>query len=241
MAKKRMFNLDVLDTDAFLDMPLSAQALYFWLCMRADDDGFISNPKRIKDYIGASDDDLKLLVMKRFIITFEDGVIVIKHWRMHNTIQKDRYNHTNFQEDFKMLGILENKTYTLGEDGMETKCIQNVSTDIGLGLDIDSDSGLDLGLEKDLPPKKAVQPKKLKFGTYENVILTQEEYDRLAKDYEKGLVDKAIDYLSAYIIEKGYKSKSHNLSIRRWVIEAVSKQAPKSPVRSNTDYDWDNI
>ena len=103
MAKKRMFNYDVLDTDAFLEMPLSAQALYFHLNMRADDDGFISNPKRVQAYIGASEDDLKLLVAKRFVINFEDGVIVIKHWRMHNTIQKDRYHPTNYQEDLAML------------------------------------------------------------------------------------------------------------------------------------------
>lgn len=137
MAKKRMFNYDVLDTDAFLEMPLSAQALYFHLNMRADDDGFISNPKRVQAYIGASEDDLKLLVVKRFVITFEDGVIVIKHWRMHNTIQKDRYHPTNYQENLARLGIKNNKSYTLNLKEMETKCIQDVSSDIGLDLDRD--------------------------------------------------------------------------------------------------------
>ena len=132
-----MFNNSVLDTDAFLDMPLSAQALYFHLNLRADDDGFISNPKRIQQYIGASEDDLKLLVLKSFVIAFEDGVIVIKHWRMHNTIQSDRYHPTNFQEDFALLGIKENKAYTLNVSKMETKCIQNVSSDIGLDIDKD--------------------------------------------------------------------------------------------------------
>lgn len=79
MAKKRMFNNDVLDTDSFLEMPLSAQALYFHLNMRADDDGFISNPKRVQTYIGAREDDLKLLVVKKFVIAFEDGKMLIKH------------------------------------------------------------------------------------------------------------------------------------------------------------------
>lgn len=136
MAKKRMFNIDVLDTDSFLDMPLSAQALYFWLSMRADDDGFIGNPKRIKDYIGASDDDLKLLLAKKFLIVFEDGVIVIKHWRMHNTIQTDRYHPTKYKEDYEQLGLKENKSYTLDVSKMETRCIQNVSSDLDIDIDI---------------------------------------------------------------------------------------------------------
>ena len=92
MANKRMFNVSVLDSDAFLDMPLSAQALYFHLNLRADDDGFIGNPKRIQRLVGASEDDLKLLIAKGFLIVFENGVVVVKHWRMHNTIRKDRYS-----------------------------------------------------------------------------------------------------------------------------------------------------
>lgn len=149
MAKKRMFNNEVLDTDAFLDMPLSAQALYFHLCMRADDDGFIGNPTRIQKYIGASEDDMKLLVAKRFVLVFDDGVIVIKHWRMHNTIQKDRYKQTNYVEDLAMLGIKENKAYTLNGNecfqnvsSLDTECKQNVSSDIDIdiGLDIDIDN-----------------------------------------------------------------------------------------------------
>lgn len=142
MAKKRMFNNDVLDTDAFLGMPLSAQALYFHLNMRADDDGFISNPRRVQKYVGASEDDLKLLIVKNFIIVFDDGVIVIKHWRMHNTIQKDRYRKTNYVEDLKLLGIKENKAYTLNVSNMETKCIQNVSSDIDLDIGLDKDIDL---------------------------------------------------------------------------------------------------
>ena len=105
MANKRMFTMKIVDSDAFLDMPLSTQCLYFHLNMRADDDGFVSNPKRIKNLIGASDDDLKLLRAKRFILSFEDGVIVIKHWRMHNTIQKDRYTTTAFQDELSILKV----------------------------------------------------------------------------------------------------------------------------------------
>lgn len=107
-----MFSQKIIDSDAFLDMPLSAQALYFHLNMRADDDGFVNNPKRIQRTVGASDDDLKLLIMKRFILVFENGVIVIKHWRMHNTLRKDRYNPTQYQEQFAMLDVKDNNSYT---------------------------------------------------------------------------------------------------------------------------------
>lgn len=143
MAKKRMFNLSVVDSDAFLDMPLSSQCLYFHLNMRADDDGFIGNPKRIQREVGCSEDDLKILLAKRFILIFEDGVIVIKHWRMHNTIQKDRYIPTVYQDELNMLGLKENKAYTFSGKHLETKCIQNVSPDIDIGIDKDIDIVLD--------------------------------------------------------------------------------------------------
>lgn len=112
MAEKRMFTQKIIDSDAFLDMPLSSQALYFHLNMRADDDGFVNNPKRIQRTIGASEDDLKLLIAKRFVIGFECGVIVIKHWRMHNTLRKDRYNPTQYQEELAMLEVKDNNAYT---------------------------------------------------------------------------------------------------------------------------------
>ena len=137
MANKRMFTMKIVDSDSFLDMPLSTQCLYFHLNMRADDDGFVGNPKRICKLIGCNEDDLKLLLMKRFVLGFENGVIVIKHWRMHNTIQKDRYTPTAYSDELKQLGIKDNKSYTLSP--METKCIQNVSTDIDIDIDKDID------------------------------------------------------------------------------------------------------
>lgn len=126
-AKKRMFNLSVIDTDMFLDMPLTTQALYFHLNMRADDDGFVGSPRKIARLIGASEDDLTLLKVKNFVIQFEDGVIVIKHWRMHNTLSMNRYTETNFIEDKACLRIKENKAYTLSDEGKpldDTKLIE---------------------------------------------------------------------------------------------------------------------
>ena len=112
MAERRMFTQKIVDSDAFLDMPLSTQALYFHLNMRADDDGFVNNPKKIQRMIGASDDDLKLLLAKRFILGFESGVIVIKHWKMHNWIRKDRYNQTQYLEELQMLTVKDDGAYT---------------------------------------------------------------------------------------------------------------------------------
>ena len=119
MAERRMFAKTIIDSDAFLDLPLSAQALYFHLSMRADDDGFVNNPKKIQRMIGASDDDCKLLILKRFILTFESGVIVIKHWKIHNYIQKDRYKETLYTEEKSQLQTDEKNAYT-------ERCIQDV-------------------------------------------------------------------------------------------------------------------
>ena len=108
MAQRRMFAMTIIDSDAFLDMPLSAQALYFHLSMRADDEGFINNPKRIQRAIGASDDDMKLLNAKNFVIRFGSGIVVIKHWRIHNYIRGDRLKGTVYAEERKMLDVKGN-------------------------------------------------------------------------------------------------------------------------------------
>lgn len=114
-----MFSLKIVDTDAFLEMPISSQLLYFHLAMRADDDGFISNPKKIMRFVGTQEDDYKVLIAKRFIIPFESGVCVVKHWRIHNYIQSDRYTETTYLDEKKRLIIKENGAYT--------ECIQDVS------------------------------------------------------------------------------------------------------------------
>lgn len=113
MAERRMFAKTIIDSDAFLDMPLSAQALYFHLSMRADDEGFINNPRKIQRMIGAADDDLKLLIAKNFIIPFDSGVVVIKHWRIHNYIRADRLLKTAYTEERERLEIKDNGSYTL--------------------------------------------------------------------------------------------------------------------------------
>lgn len=112
MANRRMFSMDIVDSDAFLDMSISAQCLYFHLSMRADDDGFVSNPKKIMRMCGGNDDDYRILLLKRFLIMFESGVCVIKHWKIHNYIRKDTYNETRYVEEKSRLSIKENGAYT---------------------------------------------------------------------------------------------------------------------------------
>lgn len=130
MAERRMMSKKIIDTDNFLDMPQSTQCLYFHLLLRADDDGFIQSPKSIMRITGCKEDDLKLLIAKGFVIGFETGVIVIRHWRIHNYVQSDRYSKSELPEAQKV--ELINKVYepvkmpvSADNNGMDTKCIQN--------------------------------------------------------------------------------------------------------------------
>lgn len=118
MAERRMFAKTIIDSDAFLDMPHSTQLLYFHLAMRADDDGFINNPKNIMRMVGCKDDDMSVLITKKFLIPFESGVVVIKHWKIHNYIAKDRYKETKYKKEKALLKLDENNSYT--------ECIQPV-------------------------------------------------------------------------------------------------------------------
>ena len=103
MAQKRMFSLSVVDTDSFLDMPTSAQCLYFHLGMHGDDDGFVSSPKRIIRAVGCNEVDLEILVDSGFVIKFDSGIIVVRDWRLNNSLKNDRYHPTVYQDELKKL------------------------------------------------------------------------------------------------------------------------------------------
>ena len=129
MAERRMFAKTIVDSDMFIDMPMSARLLYYDLAMRADDDGFVNSPKKIMKFVGASVDDMNVLIAKQFIIPFESGVVVIKHWKIHNYIQKDRYKATSYQAEKESL-TLKNGTYYTDDlpdvSNLDTECIQDV-------------------------------------------------------------------------------------------------------------------
>ncbi|MBF7128462.1 conserved phage C-terminal domain-containing protein [Pediococcus pentosaceus] len=135
MAQRRMFSKKITDTDIFLDMPLSSQALYFHLNMHADDDGFASNAKTVKRMIGSSDDDLKLLLTKNFIFAFESGVVVIKDWKIHNYIRKDTYNTTIYGDEKEQLAQDENGSYTLSPRAVDEPSPQVRLGKVRLGKD----------------------------------------------------------------------------------------------------------
>ena len=211
MAERRMFAKTVIDSDAFLDMPLSTQALYFHLSMRADDDGFINNPKKIQRMVGCADDDLKLLIAKNFIIPFESGVVVIKHWKIHNFIRTDRYKETVYQEEKSKLHTKENKAYTLSEHlGIPND--NQMETQVRLGkdrLELGKDS-IDID-ESDKPTK----PPRHKYGLYKNVLLTDDDLEKLKEEFPFDYQER-IDRLSEYIESKGAKYKNHLATIRVW-------------------------
>lgn len=144
MANRRMFSLDVIDTDAFLDMPCSARLLYFDLGMRADDEGFLRDAQKIQRFTGATKDDMNVLVARGFVIPFESGVVVIRHWKQHNYIPKDRFRPTQCLHEKASLSQDELKNYVLLPEPVykpDTGCIQtadNAYTQVRLGKDIDN-------------------------------------------------------------------------------------------------------
>ena len=138
MAERRMFAKTIIDSDAFLDMPITARLLYYDLGMRADDDGFVNSPKKIMRMIGASQDDLNILIAKKFIIPFDNGVVVIKHWRIHNYIRKDTYNETTYKEQKALLTLDENKAYTAANETIfieSRRSVDEPSTQVSIGKD----------------------------------------------------------------------------------------------------------
>ena len=182
-----MFAKTIIDSDAFLDMPQSTQLLYFHLSMRADDDGFINNPKKIQRMIGCSEDDLKILITKKFIITFESGVIVIKHWKIHNYIRNDRYKETTYKEEKSTLILDENNSYTSGIPD-----VYQMDTQVRLGKDsIGKDS---IGNKKE---KKSTEFDELINSNFTDKELknTIYEFIKMRKAIKKPLTTRGLELM----------------------------------------------
>lgn len=146
MAERRMLAKTIITSDAFTEMPQSSQLLYFYLSMQGDDDGFVNNPKSIMRNAGCKDDDMRILAAKKFIIPFESGIVVIKHWKIHNYIAKDRYTETKYK--------VEKARLQLDENGAYTKCIQDVDgceTQVRLGE-------VSIGKDSEVKVKKVKTP-----------------------------------------------------------------------------------
>lgn len=235
MAERRMFAKTIIDSDAFLDMSLTTQALYFHLSMRADDDGFINNPRKIQRMIGAADDDLKILIAKNFIIPFESGIVVIKHWKIHNYIRGDRKKDTVYPEEMSRLTEKENGAYSLLPDAclstdsqLPVNCqptagqmVYQMDTQVRLGKDslgkdsIGEDIAPDSGESVATPPPKKAKVVRHKYGEYKNVLLSDEEMDKLKDEFPSDWPDR-IERLSAYMASHGKVYKNHLATIRNW-------------------------
>ena len=214
MAKKRMFNVDIVGSDAFLDLPHTAQALYFQLGMRADDDGFVGNPKTIQRIAGTKASDLELLVKKRFLLQFPSGVVVIKHWKINNQIQKDRYTPTVYTEEYQSLYIKDNKAYTEADKG----CIRSVS-----------EMDTQISIDKNRLDKNSRGGEKHAHGFFANVLLTDDELQKLAAEIPN--YEEYIEKLSHYIESNGKKYKSHYATILMWHRKDREKQ-PAAPAET---------
>jgi hypothetical protein len=220
MAQRRMFSPTITESDAFLDMPLSTQALYFHLGMYADDDGFV-NPGKIMRMLGATSDDLKILGVKRFILLFPNGVVVIKHWKINNLVRKDWYRQTQYLEERSTLNVKENGSYT--DDSSQgvpflPHANENSLTSRQRRLRKDS-----LGNNKE----------KKKFGELKNVFLSDEEMEKLTERFGINTTNKLIFDLSTYIASKGRKYRSHYATLLQWAkkngIVEVSRAITPAP------------
>lgn len=240
MAERRMFSKTIIDSDLFLDMPLSTQSLYFHLSMRADDDGFVNNPKKIQRMIGCSEDDLKLLIAKQFLIPFESGVCVIKHWRIHNYIRGDRYKPTVYQEEKSKLHAEKNNVYTLeiSENNVGIPNDNQMDTQVRIGKDRLGKVRLGKdNIYKDEADKKKTS--KHKYGEYKHVLLTDEQHTKLINEFGTSVTNDSITFLDEYIEMKGYKAKNHYLCIKKWVVDAVKEKQLKA--NKNTSSSTQNL
>lgn len=255
MAERRMFAKTIIDSDAFLDMPLTTQALYFHLSMRADDDGFVNNPKKIQRMVGASDDDAKLLIAKQFIIPFESGVVVIKHWKIHNYIRKDTYSETKCKTEKKCLELDENQAYIMGFGEALPSCnvpvtpplrsrdepVHEPLTQDRLGKD-----RLELGKnrvgkdrERESAPASPPAPKEVRhqYGEYKNVLLTDADLEKLKAELP-GTYQDYIERLSRYMASKGVSYKSHLATIRNWARKDAEQRQPQQPQKEERTYQY---
>ena len=247
MAERRMFAKTIIDSDAFLDMSLSTQALYFHLSMRADDDGFVNNPKKIQRMIGSGDDEMKMLIAKKFIIPFDSGVCVIKHWRIHNYIQKDRYKETVYKEEKSYLLLKDNKSYKY----MGTPCIQDVSipeTQVRIGKDrIGKDRIGKDSLDKN-NNKSLLLFEELGFGSISPLIL--EDVELLEKEYTEMWVIEALKEAS----EQGIRNIKYVKGIlKNWKARGFKAEKPQNKQQTKysktsgfnnfepREYDYDSL
>jgi len=222
MANRRMISKQIVDSDAFLDMPPTSQLLYFHLLIRADDEGFVGNPKKIMREIGIQGDDFKVLVAKRFLITFDSGVVVIKHWLIHNTIRMDRFNETSYQDEKKLITTKENNAYT-----------EVATTGLPNGNQMEPQVKLsEVNLSKVKLSK--VKLSKDTYGEFNNVHLSLEEKEKLISTYGEKNTEILIAELSSYMASKGKRYSSHYATLLNWGRRKIQEHSNKLQTKKRT-------
>lgn len=236
MSERRMFSRTVLESDSFIELSTTAQILYIYLCLSADDDGAVSNPKTVARTVCSGIRDMDELVSNGFIIAFDSGIVIICHWRVHNKIQKDRYKPTMYKTEFAKLK-LDGNVYRLAAT-LDTTCAHNVSNldsqdSIGKGR-VDKES---VG-ETDLPDGSHTLTKS--YGEFNNVILSDEELSKLKTDVPD--YERFIEELSNYMARTAKTYKSHYATIKAWYrrdIQNGKQQGTLSAKSDSKDYDMD--
>lgn len=234
MAERRMFAKTIVTSDAFLDMPATTRCLYFLLGMVADDDGFVNNPRSIMRQSGSTVDDMNLLIAKRFILTFQSGVVVIKHWCIHNTIQKDRYKETKYLEEKSTLKLDGNKAYTEAESDVYPECIQDVSivdTQVRLGKDKLSKDRVGEDRVEDVPDINVGHKPSKRFTPP-----TVEEVSEYCWERGNGVdPQRFVDYYTSngWMVGKN-KMKDWKAAVRTW--EQKEGKAPKMQAKKASSF-----
>ena len=203
-----MFAKTIIDSDAFIDMPISARLLYYDLAMRADDDGFVNAPKKIMKFVGASSDDMNILIARKFVIAFDNGVVVIKHWRIHNYIRKDTYNETPYLEQKAMLELDEKNAYRFKNVDSQIP-VDNTSTQVRLG--------------KDSIGKNNIEVTKSKTPTLEEIQTYVQD---------KGLNVDAKQFYDYFTTGNWVDSKGNK--VKSWKQKLLTWNSYKQPKKENT-------
>jgi hypothetical protein len=229
MAERRMFSSKIVESDDFIEMPFSAQCLYFHLNMNADDDGFLNNSQKIRKSVEASQSDLDLLIEKRFVLSF-GSVIVIKHWRMNNQIRKDRYKPTQYTELFQKIKIKDDGSYTENLDENLGNQMATIRQPNGNQMATQYSIGKYSLVQDSIVQDSVYTPEaeKLTFGSLQNVFLTLEEHTLLKEQFPSNYND-LIEKLSKGLEQYGYKYKSHYQAILQWVEN--DKKKPKETAK----------
>lgn len=191
MAQKRMFDRAIIDTDKFMDLSMTAKAMYFLLGMEADDEGFVSYKKVLRVH-GGNEDDVKLLIAKGFLILFPSGVVVVTDWNSNNWLDSRRLRSTEYKNERSMLTLTEDKKYVLSN---------------GLAM---------AKPEEYRREEKSIEENKIKFGEFKNVLLSQEEFKKLVNQYGNNATRKLIEELSSYLKSSGKRYKSHYATLLNW-------------------------